>query len=154
MGAELLVQVQVRSLTEQVEVELGQNRRKAVRVVDLHFPLAVAGAHPIAAFPVAEPALEQAGGVDALEVAFVAVLVDYRYPFGIGKKDAHHRHVAFEVRAEIAERVGMTALNHRIGLGRKRAHAGASSGCARMRQVPASGTRSQLGRCASSYSIS
>jgi len=58
------------------------------------------------------------------------------------------------MRAEVAERIGMPTFDDGIGLRRERAHCGAPSERERMRQVPASGTRSQSGRCASSYSIS
>ena len=58
------------------------------------------------------------------------------------------------MRAEIAEGVGMATLDDGISFGRSRAHSAGASERERMRQVPASGTRSQSGRCASSYSIS
>ena len=53
-----------------------------------------------------------------------------------------------------SERVGRATLDDRIGFRRERAHCGASSERERIRQVLANGTRSQSGRCASSYSIS
>ena len=53
-----------------------------------------------------------------------------------------------------AQRVGRATLDDRIGFRRERAHCGASSERERIRQVLANGTRSQSGRCASSYSIS
>ena len=55
---ELLVEMQMRSLAEQVEVEFGEDRRETIGIVDLNFPLAVAGAHAIAAAAVAETTLE------------------------------------------------------------------------------------------------
>ena len=154
MRAELLVEMQMRAFAQQVEIEIGQDRRKAIGVFDLDLPFAVARAHAIAARSVGQPALEQPGVVNALEIAFVALLVDDRDVLGIRKEDAHDRRVAFDVRAEIVERVGMATLDDGIGFRRERAHCGASSERERMRQVPASGTRSQSGRCASSYSIS
>src|SRR5512133_2859088 len=59
--------------------------------------------------------------------------------------------VVFDMRAEIAERIGMATFDDGIGFRRERAHSGAPSERERMRQVPASGTSSQPGRCASSY---
>src|ERR1700738_1964372 len=53
-----------------------------------------------------------------------------------------------------AQRVGRATLDDRIGFRRERAHCGASSERERIRQVLPNGTRSQSGRCASSYSIS
>ena len=92
--------------------------------------------------------------MDALQVAFAALFVDDGNALGIGKEDAHDRHVAIQMRAEIAEGVGMATLDDGIGFRAERAHSGGRSERERMRQVPASGTRSQSGRCASSYSIS
>ena len=139
---------------QQIEVEIGQNRRKPIRVLDLDLALAVAGAYAIAARAVRQPTLEQSGVMHALESAFVALLIDDGDGLGIRKEDADQRHVAFDMRAEIVEGVGMTPLDDGISFRRERAHCGVPSERVRMRQVPASGTRSQSGRCASSYSIS
>ena len=103
---------------------------------------------------VAQATLEQAGIVDALQIAFVTLLVDDRHPFRIGKENTDYGCAVLDVRAEIAERIGMATLNDRVGFRRERRHGAASSERERMRQVPASGTRNQSGRCASSYSIS
>ena len=92
--------------------------------------------------------------MDALEAAFVAVLVDDGDPFRVRQEDAHNRHVTFDMGAEIVERIGMATLDDGIGFRRERGHSGMRSERERMRQVPANGTRSQSGRCASSYSIS
>ena len=154
MGAELLVEMHVRPFAEKIEVEIGQDRGKAIGILDLDLPLAVSCAQAIAPRPVGQPALEQAGIVNALEAAFVASVVDDCNPLRIRKEDADDRHVAFDMGTEIVERVGMATLDDGISFRRERAHSGVASEPARMRQVPASGTRSQSGRCASSYSIS
>ena len=104
--------------------------------------------------PVAQTTLEQAGIVDALEIAFVTLLVDDGHPLRIGKENTHYGRAGLDVRAEVAERIGMATLDDRVGFWGERRHCAASSERERMRQVPASGTRSQSGRCASSYSIS
>ena len=52
----------------------------------------------------------------------MALLIDHRHAFRIGKEDAHDRDVAFDMRAEIVEGVGMSTLDHRIGFGRERGH--------------------------------
>jgi glycine/D-amino acid oxidase-like deaminating enzyme len=72
----------------------------------------------------------------------------------IRKENTDEGYVAFHVRAEIPEGVGMATLDDGISLRREGTHSGVPSERERMRQVPASGTRSQSGRCASSYSIS
>ena len=87
--------------------------------------------------------------MNALETAFVAFLIDDGDAFGIRKEDANQRHVTLDVGAEIMEGVGMATLNDGIGLRRERAHFAVASERVRMRQVPANGTRSQSGRCAS-----
>jgi hypothetical protein len=150
MCPELLVEVHVRALGEKIEVELGQDGGKAIGVLDLDLALAVAGTQAIAPRAVRRAALEQSDVVDALEAAFVALLIHDRDPLGVRKEDAHERHVAFDMGAEIAERVGVATFDHGVCLWRERAHSGVSSERVRMRQVPASGTRSQSGRCASS----
>ena len=75
-------------------------------------------------------------------------------PFGIGEKDADDRDIVLKMGPKIPERVGMASLDDRIGLGCERRHAGGPPQRERMRHTPASGTCSQSGRCASSYSIS
>ena len=154
MGAQLFVKMHMRSFAEQVEIEIGQDRREAVGVFELDLPVAVARAQAIVSRPIGQTALEQAGIMDALKIAFVAMLVDDGNAFGIRKEDANDGRVIFYMRAEIAERIGMATLDDGISFRRERAHCGAPSERERMRQVPASGTRSQSGRCASSYSIS
>ncbi len=144
----------MRSFAEQVEIEIGQNRREAVGILDLDLPFAVTRAQAIVARSIGQMTLEQAGIVDALKIAFVAKLVDDGNAFGIRKEDANDGRVIFYMRAEIAERIGMATLDDGIGFRRERTHCGSPSERERMRQVPASGTRSQSGRCASSYSIS
>jgi hypothetical protein len=92
--------------------------------------------------------------MDALKIVFVTLFVDDSNLLGIRKEDANDGRVIFDMRAEIAERIGMPTFDDGICFRRERAHCGAPSERERMRQVPASGTRSQSGRCASSYSIS
>jgi hypothetical protein len=90
----------------------------------------------------------------ARSVVFVAMLVDDGDPSASGRKTRTTDPSSFDMRAEIVERVGRATLDDRIGFRRERAHCGASSERERIRQVLANGTRSQSGRCASSYSIS
>ena len=73
------------------------------------------------------------------------------------RADADQRPPVFDdipSRAEVAERIRMPPFYNGIGFRRERAHCGRPSERERMRQVPATGTRIQSGRCASSYSIS
>ena len=65
MGAELVVEMQMRAFAEQIEIEIGQHRRKAVRVLDLDHLLAVTGAQVVARRAVGQRTGEQPGLVDA-----------------------------------------------------------------------------------------
>ena len=89
MGAELFVEMHVRPFAEQVEIEIGQDRREAVGVFDLDLPFAVARAQAVAARSVGQATLEQTGVMNALEIAFVALFVDDGDAFRIRKEDAN-----------------------------------------------------------------
>src|SRR5262245_1556301 len=154
MGAQLFVGVHMRPFAEQVEIKIGQDRREAVGILDLDLPFAVARAQAVVSRPIGPTTLEQAGIMDALKLAFVTLLVDDGDALGIRKEDANDGRVVLDMRAEVAERIGMPPLYDGVGFRRERGHCGAPSERERMRQVPANGTRSQSGRCASSYSIS
>ena len=73
---------------------------------------------------------------------------------GLGQERAHDVLAAFGVQAEIMEGIGVAAFDDRIGLGGKFGHEASFGCCDSIRSIPVSGTRSQSGRCASSYSIS
>jgi hypothetical protein len=154
MRAELLVETRMRALGEQVEIELGQHRRKSIGVFQLDDAVAETRPDVVARRSVGQAPHEQAGVVDAAEIAFMPLLVDHLDLFGFRKKNPHHRNVAFDMQAEIVEWVGVPTLDHRIGFGRERSHTASASVRERIRQVPSTGTCSQSGRCASSYSIS
>ena len=153
MRAELVVKLEVRAFAQQEEIIIGQDRRKPIGVLDIDLVIAVTRAHAVARRSI-ELALEQPDVMDALQAIVPALLVDDLHVLGVRQEDADQRYVALDMWPEIMERVGMPALDHGIGFGRELIHAGLASDRARMRQVPASGTRSQSGRCASSYSIS
>src|SRR5262249_25637695 len=149
-----VVKLHMRAFAEQIEVEIRQDRRKPIRVFDFDLPLPVGCAHAIARRPVRQSAFEQADIMNALQVAFMPLLVDDGHALGVRKEDAYDGHVAFEMRAEIAEGVGVTTFDDGVGFRAERTHSDRPSGCESMRSVPFKGTRSQSGRCASSYSIS
>src|SRR5437588_337071 len=154
MRAEPLVEMYMRAFAKQIEIEVGQDRREAIRILKLDLAFAVARAQTVVAGAVTQTPHEEPGIVDAFEIAFVTVLVDDGDPLGVRKKDAQHGCAVFDVWPEVVEWIGMATLDHGVGFRREWAHWAASCGRERMRQVPASGTRSQSGRCASSYSIS
>ena len=72
MRAELVVELKMRALAQEVEIEIGQNRRKAIRVFQLDDRLAKADAQAIRAGIIRTPAGEQSGLVNALQRVFVA----------------------------------------------------------------------------------
>src|SRR5262249_42885681 len=75
------------------------------------------------------------GIMDALKIVFVTLFVDDGNFLGIRKEDANDGRVIFDMRAEIAERIGMPTFDDGIGFRRERAHCGAPSERERMRQV-------------------
>src|SRR5262245_18314010 len=154
MGAQLFVKMHMGPFAEQIEIEIGQDRRKAVGIFEFDLTFAVARTQAVVPRPIGHMALEQAGIMDTLKIVFVTLFVDDGDSLGIRKEDANDGRAIFDMRAEIAERIGMATFDHGIGFRRERAHCGVPSERERMRQAPASGTRSHTGRCASSYSIS
>src|SRR5215475_4061958 len=154
MGAQLFVKVHVGSFAEQIEIEIGQDRREAVGIFEFDLTFAIARTQAVVPRPIGHMAFEQAGIMDTLKIVFVTLFVDDGDSLGIRKEDANDGRAVFDVRAEVAERIGMPPLYNGIGFRRERAHCEVPSERERMRQVPANGTRSQSGRCASSYSIS
>ncbi len=154
MRAELVVQAFMGALAQEVEVEIGEDRREAVGILELHDVLAETHPHVIAGARVRQRSGEQAGIVDAPELADLAAVVDQRDRRRVRQEDAHDLTVILLVRPQIPEWIMVPALDDRISVCRKCHHAGTSPDRARMRRIPASGTRNQSGRCASSYSSS
>ena len=155
MRAELVVDPLMGAFAEQIEIEVAQDRRKAVGVVELDDVVAEAGAQlvalvePFGSGPANSPAL-----MDARQRRAFAMFADRLDIRGFGEERAHDVLAAFGVQAEIVERIGVAALDDRIGLGGKFGHEASSGCCDKIRIIPVSGTRSQSGRCDSSYSIS
>ena len=154
MRAELVVDPLMGAFAEQMEIEVAQDRRKAVGVVELDDIVAEAGAKLILCRAVRQRAGEQPGLMDLFQRRAFAVFADRLDISRFREERAHDFPVAFGVKAEIAERIGVAALDDRIGLGGKFGHAAASGCCERIRIIPVSGTRNQSGRCDSSYSTS
>ena len=47
MGAELVVELEMRALAEQMQIEIAEDRREAISVLELDFAVAESGAQPI-----------------------------------------------------------------------------------------------------------
>ena len=69
MRAELVVERQMIAFAEQIEIEIGEHRRKAIGVLQLDLAVAEARAQPIV-LRIVERSREQAGRIDALQFAF------------------------------------------------------------------------------------
>ena len=122
MRAELVVKALVGAFAEQIEIEIGQDRRKAIGVLEFDDVVAELRAELVVLRAVRKSADEQAGSMDAIELRHLAVLA-HRFDVGrIGKKCAHHALVALGMQPEIVERIGVATLDDRIGLGREFRH--------------------------------
>ena len=154
MGAELVVEPLMGALAEQVEIEVGQQRRKAIGVVQLDHGVAEPRAQAVAIGRARARAGEQAGVVKPLQRGGVAAFVDRLDVGSLRQEGADHGAVVLEMRPEIVERIGMTAFDNGIGFGRQRRHGESPAMSARIRRTPARGTRIHSGRWAISYSIS
>ena len=154
MRAELVVEPLMGAFAEQIQVEIGQDRRKAVGVVEIDHGVAEAGAQLVALGAVRQRAGEQPGVVNARQRRRFAMLVDRIDLRGLRQERAHHGPVALGVQAEIVKRIGVAAFHDRIGLGGQFGHEASLVCRDKIRSTPVSGTRSQSGRWASSYSIS
>ena len=129
MRAELVVELEMRAFAEQIEIEVGQNRRKAIGVLQLDTVVAETHAQPIV-----RPASSDAGRRTSpaswmrCKRGFVAAVANDRDVRGVRKKNANHRNAVLDMGAEIAERVGVAPLDHgerfgRKNVGRTRLHA-------------------------------
>ena len=154
MRAELVIDALMGAFAEQIEIEVAQHGRKAVGVVEFDEFVAEAGAQLIARRAVRQRAGEQPGVMDPRQRRPFAMLADRLDIGGFRQERAHDVLAAFGVKAEIVERIGVVALDDRIGLGGKLGHEASRGCCDRIRSIPVSGMRSQSGRCDSSYSIS
>jgi hypothetical protein len=144
--AELVIELEVIALAEQVEIEIGEDGWKAIGILELDHTFPETRAQVVARGPIGEPPSKQASLVHARQFAFVPIVVDRNNLFGIRHEGTHHRLVTFDMEAEIVERVGVTALDHRIGFLRQRGHAATASDRDKIRNAPAIGTRTQSGR--------
>ena len=151
---ELVVKTLVGALTQEIEIEIAQDRGEAVGIIEIDDVVAEAGPQLIALRAVRQGACEQPGVVNARELRGLAMFADRFHIGGLRQKGAHHAFIAFGMKAEIAEGVGVAALDDRVGLGGQFGHEASFAGSDRIRSMPINGTRSQSGRWASSYSIS
>ena len=89
MGAELLVKMHMSALAEQIEVELGEDRREAICVLQLQLTFTVAHADAITARAVCKPSFEQPRIVNALKIAGMAFVIDDGDVLGVREENAN-----------------------------------------------------------------
>jgi hypothetical protein len=154
MRAKLVVKPLMGAFAQQIQVEVGQNRRKTVGVVEIDHGLAEAGAQLIAPGAVRKRAGEQPVIVNARQRRRFAVLVDGVDLRGLRQERAHHGLVALGMKAEIMKGIGVAAFHDRIGLRGKFGHEASLGRGDNIRSIPVSGTRSHSGLWANSYSTS
>ncbi len=128
MRAELVVEALMGALAEQIEIEIGQDRRKAVGVLELDDIVAERRAQLVARRAVRQAAREQAGIMDARRAA--PPRRARRSPRHCRRRQERRapRCVTLGMEPEIVERIGVAAFDDRIGFGGQFSHA-ASSGC-------------------------
>src|ERR1700733_1712779 len=110
------------AFAQQVEVEVGQNRRKTVGVVEIDHGLAEAGAQLVTFGAVWQRASEQPVVVNARQRRRFAMLIDGVNLRGFRQEYANHGLVAFGMKAEVMKGVGVAAFHNRIGLRWKFGH--------------------------------
>ena len=76
VSAEFVVEPLMRSLAKQIEIEVAQNRRKAIGILQFDRVRAVAGAKAIAFAAIRQGAEEKSGVVNAGQRGLSAVLID------------------------------------------------------------------------------
>ena len=122
MRAELVVELQMRAFVEQVQIEVGEDREEAVGILHLDGVVAEAHAQPVTAVMARDRAGKQARLVHARQLALLAVFEHDRDMGGVRHEHPHDGLVAFEMRAEEIERVGVMADEQRVSGRRKFVH--------------------------------
>ena len=154
MRAQLVVETLMRAFAQQIQIEIGQKRRKSIGIVQVDDLVAEACAQLVFAGRARERAREQPGIMDARQDRSPAILVDRRHFGRLRQKGTNDRPIVFGVRAEIVERIRVTSFDDGVGFRRQSGHGVPPAICERICRTPVSGTRIQSGRCAISYSIS
>src|SRR5436309_15177862 len=90
MRAEPLVEMYMRAFAKQIEIEVGQDRREAIRILKLDLAFAVARAQTVVAGAVSQTPHEEPGIGGAVQIAFLTGPADGREPLGGRKKVAAH----------------------------------------------------------------
>src|SRR5258705_12606380 len=122
MRAKLVVDSLMGAFAQKIQVEVAQNRRKPVGVVEFDHGLAETGAQLVAPGAVRKRAGKQAGVMNALQRRRFAMFADRLDVRRLGQERAHHRLVALFVEAEIMKWVGVAVLRNTRSLCREIGH--------------------------------
>src|SRR5439155_21266967 len=95
MRAEPLVEMYMRAFAKQIEIEVGQDRREAIRILKLDLAFAVARAQTVVAGAVNLKPHQEPGNVVEFEDAFVSLVLDDRPPPRVRKKKRQDGIAAF-----------------------------------------------------------
>ncbi len=152
VSTELLVGTQMLALAEQMQIEIGKDRGKPVGVLEFDGMLPEQRAQAIRPVHRLDPSGEQSGRMNARQRMLLAAALEHRHLPCVREIGPHDRHAVVEMRTEIDERIGVTALDQRDGLCGELAHGRSAAGGDgnRMREAAANGTRTQSGRFVSS----
>ena len=148
----LFIKPLMSALAEQIEVVVGQDRGKAIGVVEIDHPLSEAGAQLICVRTVGEKAGKQPVFVDTCQCRRLAMRVDRVHLLRFRQKCAHDRSAAFGVGAKILKGIGVATFQDRIGLGTELRHAASRAGWDKIRTMRAATAGTASTRWASSVS--
>src|SRR5215210_4066611 len=154
VSAELIIKPLMGAFAKQVQIEFAQNWRKAVGVLELDDVVAETSTQLVAFGAARQRASEQPRVMNPRKRGCFTVFADGFDIRGFRQERAHHVPATLGMQAEIVKWVGVATFHNRIGLRGKFAHEASPVFSDNIRIAPVSGTRSQSGRWANSYSIS
>src|SRR5438034_8177084 len=97
MRAEPLVEMYMRAFAKQIEIEVGQDRREAIRVLKLDLAFAVARAQTVVAGPVYQTPPQEPGTDDVFGIAFVNRILRHGDPLRVREEHAQPGGALFDL---------------------------------------------------------
>ena len=122
MRPQFVIELKVAAFAQEMQIDVGQDRQKPVRIVELNDRFAKTHAQAIGHRVLRTPRREQSGGVYPVERRFPAVVPDCRNLQRIGHEHAQDGAALVDMRTEVVERIGVAAFDHRDGFRRERLH--------------------------------
>ena len=115
MRPELVVELQMVSFAEQVEIEVGQDRWKAIRIIEIDQSVSISGAQVVACCAVGQATGKETGVMQAGQLALRSFIRDHLDAGCVGQEHADNGLIIGDVWPEIMKRVGMAAFDDRVG---------------------------------------